>query len=926
MEVAMVPSPIEVMGSAPADATLWFLMRTFARTLEALGEADVAKALPWQDDRPAPGATAVWPADRADRIVQAHSIAFQLLHQAEENALAQHRRREEIAGRLADDPGSWDQHFARLKAHGLDGAAIAAAIGSVHVTPVLTAHPTEAKRRTVLDHNRALYRVIVELENTMWSPAERSALEAEASACLERLWRTGAIHLEKPSVADERRNVLYYLGEVFPAALPWVEQRFRAAWLRAGFDPALLHGIRPRLSFGDWVGGDRDGHPFVDPAVTAETLALFRAEALGLVRARLTALAARLSLSDLLNPPPESLSRRVVAAAGALGAAGVAAQARNPAETARQAVNLMLAALPPASGSVPGHAFPGPAALLDALRALRADLVAARAERLAEADLDPVIAHVETFGFHLAALDIRQNSAFHDRALAGLMAAAGVPDGAGFAGWPVERRRDTLAAEAAQPRPFHAPGTSMAGEAADAVGAFAAVAGHVAQFGTDGIGSLIVSMTRDVADLLAVCVLAREAGLMRRDAEGAWLPVPVVPLFETIDDLERAPAVMADWLDRPVARLSLRRQAEAAGQGVPVQEVMIGYSDSGKDGGFVASFWALYRAQTALAALGRERGVSIRFFHGRGGTIGRGAGPTHRFLRALPPGAVDGGLRVTEQGETIGQRYANRVTAAHHLELLLAGTLRATLDARHGGREDPPALLAAMGRMAVSSRRAYRALVDAEGFIAFFETATPIDAIEQNRIGSRPARRTGQRTLADLRAIPWVFAWGQGRFGLPGWFGLGTALEALQAEDRALFDAVVAAKGEAGRWPPVHYLVSNAATAWAAASPEIMARYAALAPQPLRERFMPMILAEYARTGEALAALYGRPVAEARPEVQRRIDRRSEALAPLHDRQIALLADWRACRASGDEAAAEAALHPVLLTVNAIAAGLGATG
>lgn len=923
----MVQSPGSMrLGPGTAEATLSFLTAAFAEGLAALGEPAVAAALPWPALRGASGPSAPWPEACADHIVQAHTIAFQLLHQAEENAVAQQRRREEIAGRLDADPGSWDQHLARLKALGLDGAAIAAAVAEVHVVPVLTAHPTEAKRWTVLDHNRALYRVIVELENTMWSPAERAALQAEAAACLERMWRTGAIHLEKPSIADERRNVLHYLTTVFPVALPWVLLRFRAAWARAGLDPALLQGAAPRLSLGDWVGGDRDGHPFVDAGVTAETLAQFRAEALAMVRTRLLGLGARLSLSDLLDPPPEALRNRVAERAAALGPAGAAALARNPAETVRQAVNLMLAALPPASGPVPAQAYASAAALLDDLRALRADLVAQRAGRLAEADIDPVIAHVETFGFHLAALDIRQNSAFHDRALARLMAAAGVPEGDGFAGWPVDRRRAALDAEIDQPRPFLAPGVAGEGEATDAVGALGVVAGHVAAFGPAGIGSLIVSMTRDVADLLAVCVLAREAGLMRREADGPWLPVPVVPLFETIDDLERAPEVMAAWLDRPVARRSLHRQAQAAGRTVPVQEVMVGYSDSGKDGGFVASFWALYRAQTALAALGRARGVRIRFFHGRGGTIGRGAGPTHRFLRALPPGALDGEIRVTEQGESIAQRYANRVTAAHHLELLLAGTLRATLDGRHGGRADPPELLDAMARMAETSRRAYRDLVEAEGFIAFFQTATPIDAIENSRIGSRPARRTGQRTLNDLRAIPWVFAWSQARFGLPGWFGLGAALEALEAEDRGLFGAVVAAKGEAGRWPPVHYLVSNAATAWATASPALMARYAALAPEPLRAGFLDRILTEHARTGRALEALYGRPVHEARPEMQHLIDRRSEALAPLHERQIALLRAWRARVAEGDAAAADAVLHRLLLTVNAIAAGLGMTG
>jgi phosphoenolpyruvate carboxylase len=396
-----------------------------------------------------------------------------------------------------------------------------------------------------------------------------------------------------------------------------------------------------------------------------------------------------------------------------------------------------------------------------------------------------------------------------------------------------------------------------------------------------------------------------------------------VPLLETIDDLDHGPEILAAYLDAPIVQRSLAMQAEAACHDRPVQQVMVGYSDSGKDGGFVASVWGLYRAQKAITALGAERGLRMRFFHGRGGSIGRGAGPTHRFLRALPPGAVDGDIRLTEQGEIIAQKYANRITAAHQLELLMAGTLRATLDRR----EDPPNLIRSMDRLAADARAAYRGLVDADGFIEFYGGATPIDAIEQSRHGSRPARRTGKRTLADLRAIPWVFAWSQARFGLPGWFGLGTALKTMQENDPDAFAAIVAAKAEATRWPPVHYMISNAATAWATAAPDIMERYAALLDdEALRERILRLILDEHARTGSMLAAIYGAPLREVREGVQQGIDRRNAALEPLHEAQIALLRDWRGALDAEDQQAADALLPRVLLTVNAIASGLGNTG
>ncbi len=909
--------------------TLALLMGAFRTVLRDLGEDEIADGLPWRDGTAAPrDGAAPWPAGRAERWVQAYSIAFQLLNEAEENAVAQHRRAVEEAGRLAEDAGSWDQHFARLTGLGFDGAAIAAALPEVRVEPVLTAHPTEAKRQTVLDHHRALYRHVVDLENTMWTAAERAALEADIRADIERLWRTGEIYLDKPSVADERRNVLHYLTQVFPIVLPWVEQRLLAAWRRAGFDPELIADVhrRPRLVFGDWVGGDRDGHPFVTAAVTAETLWVFRREALALVRADLDRLAAGESLSEHRQPPPVAFIDWIEARAEALGAAGRAAIDRNPGEPWRQAVSLMVAALPPAEGEPPATAYRHPRELIADLERLRAALVEVGAGRLARHDVDPVIRAVATFGFHLAALDIRQNSAFHDRALAQLLERAGVAEAATFASWPEPDRRALLQRELATLRPFAHPREDAGPEAREMLDVHRVVRDHRARYGHDGLGAFIVSMTRGPADLFAVLVLARDAGLLERSAEGPCCPLPVVPLFETIDDLHHAPATLDAFLAEPLVRRSLELQARARAEATPVQQVMIGYSDSGKDGGFTASFWGLYRAQSALAEAGRRHGVRIRFFHGRGGTIGRGAGPTHRFLQALPPGALAGDLRLTEQGEMIAQKYANRVTAAHHLELLLAGTLGVTLRDR-AGEAHSERLTEAMDRLADDSRTAYRELVTGEGFIGFFERATPIDVIENARIGSRPARRSGQRTLEDLRAIPWVFAWNQSRFVLPGWYGLGSALARLEGDEPALFDALRNAKHRSDRWAPFHYMISNAATAWATTDTDIMTRYAALVPDAAaRERVLARITDEHRRTGEMLVAVYGGELAVKRPRIQRLIDLRQPALVPLHHHQIALLERWRGLREGGDDPAAEAMLPELLLTVNAIASGLGATG
>jgi phosphoenolpyruvate carboxylase len=769
--------------------------------------------------------------------------------------------------------------------------------------------------------------LLVELENTMWTDAERAALQAQAKACLERLWRTGEIFLDKPSLADERRIVLHYLEHVFPSVLSWTTSRLRAAWQRAGYDPSLLAAPErlPQLRFGDWVGGDRDGHPGVTAEVTAETLQMFRQAALGLIDRHLQQLAIRVSLSERRQETPAPLAARVAELTALLGDAGRAATARNPEEPWRQYVNLMRAALPLSASAAPWH-FAVSGGLVRELRALRNWLEQVGAARLARVDVDPLITLVETFGFQLANLDVRQNSSFHDRALAQLLVSAGVDEAADYPSWSNERRREMLERELATRRPFSAPGDVEGDEARAVLDAYRVLANHRARYGDEGLGALIVSMTRSAEDLLAVYVLARDGGLLERDDAGLYCPLEVVPLFETIDDLHRAPEVMDDYLSHPLVKRSLAHRAGEGGE--LVQQVMIGYSDSSKDGGIVSSMWRLNRVQSRLAQVSARHGVRVRFFHGRGGTIGRGAGPTHRFVRALPPGTVCGDLRLTEQGETISQKYANHVTAAHHLELLAAGVFAAAV-ADKAGRSDPPDLVAIMNGLAESSRAAYRALLEADGFVEFFGQATPLDAIESSRIGSRPARRSGKRTIGDLRAIPWVFAWNQSRFVIPGWYGLGSALRALHENAPEQFEAVVAAKAEtAARWAPLHYLISNAATALMTSSPEIMTRYAGLVEdRALGEWLMKQILAEQCTTREMLEAIYGGPLGKKRPRIQRVIDRRHQALVPLHTHQIRLLRRWREAQATDEKGKViDGLLRQLLLSVNAIASGLGATG
>jgi phosphoenolpyruvate carboxylase len=413
--------------------------------------------------------------------------------------------------------------------------------------------------------------------------------------------------------------------------------------------------------------------------------------------------------------------------------------------------------------------------------------------------------------------------------------------------------------------------------------------------------------------------LARETGLTTLTDDGLVCKLPVVPLFETIDDLHHAPEVLDAFLSHPMTQRSLSYLQERRGEDTPVQQVMIGYSDSNKDGGIITSLWTLYRGQDALADVGREHDVRVRFFHGRGGTISRGAGPTHRFINALPHSSLQGDLRLTEQGETIAQKYANRLNAAYNLELLMAGTTGATCRHRHTENDAHP-LEPTMDTLAQKSRAAYQQLLDTDGFVRFFRQATPIDAIEASRIGSRPARRTGQQTIADLRAIPWVFSWSQARFYLSGWYGTGTALQWLRSEHPSTFETV---KEQNFVWSPLHYVISNVATSLATADPDIMQAYADLVPdRDVRSRFMDHIAAEYDRTQHMLEHIYSGPLAEQRPNVQHFLDLRQQGLKTLHHQQIALLEKWR----SSPENGADDVLPTLLLTVNAIANGLGTTG
>ena len=913
----MILSPILTLNPQKIERDLAFLMDCFREVLDEAGEGELSRQLPWTG-----GDCGAPPAVAPERLLQAYSIAFHLLSMVEQNTAIQQQRHTEGEHGLAAMQALWGQCLLQVRDAGVTPEQIAAALPRMRVELVLTAHPTEAKRTIVLEHHRRLYLALVKRENQMWTPYEQRAIRDEIKMLLALLWRTGEIFLQKPDVAAERRNILYYLSTVFPEVLPVMDRRLRQTWGDLGFDASALRAPEslPAFRLCTWVGGDRDGHPLVTADVTRETLDDLRRHGVTLLQQHLLALARQSSLSDRMQPPPAALCDRVRAIASMLGDRGQEIIDSEPGETWRQLVALMLARLPlDAAGSA---AYRDAGELIDDLRVLDDALVEAGAWRIADEAVAPVVRIAQTFGFHLASLDIRQNSGFHDAAVGQLLDAAGEAP-ADFSQWDESRRLELLDRELASPRPF-LRGLSSAGPEADAVlGAHRVVVEHRARFGPAGIGSLIVSMTRRVSDLLSVYLFAREVGLATGGTDGLACPVPVVPLFETIDDLARGPDILRAFLQHPMTRRSLEAQRVERGSDDLVQQVMVGYSDSNKDGGILASLWGLYRAEAALAAVGKEAGVRIRFLHGRGGTMSRGGGPEHRFVKAIHPDALDGNLRITEQGEAIEQKYANRLTAVYNLELLAAGVTRATLLHRHHV-EPPHVLEPTMDWLAARSRQAYTELIESDGLYAFFRQATPIDVIEESRIGSRPSRRTGRPALSDLRAIPWVFSWSQARFYLSGWYGVGGALEALLADRPREFAQL---SRHLYNWAPLHYALSNAATCLAAADVDLMREYASLVEDDgVRDRICGAIATEFACTHRMLERIYGGPLAERRPNIHASLQMRTAPLRVLHREQIALLREWRGLRASGEDDRAGALLPQLLLTVNAIASGLGATG
>ena len=804
---------------------------------------------------------------------------------------------------VAAEPGaSVAEALARLDSEGIDLAAVEALTQAAQIVPVLTAHPTEVRRKSMLDHKNRIARLMVARDRGDAVDADGDDIDTAIRRQVALLWQTRPLRTEKLVVADEIDNALTYLRDIFVPVLPRLYARWEAAL-----------GARPPafLRVGSWIGGDRDGNPFV----TADTLDYAARTAAGAILTHyldaVHALGAELSVSAALAPVSEA-----VASLAAESGDTSASRADEPYRRALSGIYARLAATHRSlTGRDPQRASRLPGEPYSHAAAFRADLVAI-AHSLASGgdgiltgpgELGRLIRSVEVFGFHLATLDMRQNSAVHERVLAELLRVAGVA--ADYAALDEDARVALLTRELAHDRPLGASWHVYSAETAGELAIVHTAAALRAALGAPVIRQWIISKAESLSDLLEVHVLAREAGLWRQNAgtdDGADDALMVVPLFETIDDLTRAPGIMAAYFALPAIA------AVTAARGH--QEVMIGYSDSNKDGGYLTSTWGLYQASRTLTPVFAAAGVRMQLFHGRGGAVGRGGGSAFAAIRAQPAGTVQGRIRITEQGEVIAAKYGTQASAMRNLEAMVSASLLASLETEVESA-DTRRFAAALDELSTRAFAAYRGLVyDTPGFRQFFRAMTPIAEIATLKIGSRPPSRTTSDAIEDLRAIPWVFSWAQARVMLPGWYGMGEAL--AEFGDPALLADMAATS------PFFASALANMEMVLAKSDMGIAARYAALAGHVAgADDMFARIRDGWHRAHDGLLAATGQAhLLDKSPALEASIRLRLPYIEPLNLLQIELMKRHRS--GETDPRIAEG----IQLTINAIATALRNSG
>jgi phosphoenolpyruvate carboxylase len=845
------------------------------------------------------------PAPVLQRVTRAFTLSAQLVNVCEMRAEARMRGRARPARRL----------LRALRREGVARARVARALGRLSATVVLTAHPTDATRWTVhsaLARIDGLLGAAADEEDPEAAAAARDALARELTA----LWQTAFVPHRRPSPIDEVRHALHRLDSVFYEAVPEVIASFEAAWRETygGDEPFGAELLR----IGSWIGGDRDGNPYVTAAVTAETLRLQRRAVLNRYWLETPGLIEQLTSSREETPVSPALEVAVAHELERFAELRERVAGRDPEEVYRLALNAIALRLERTARENDAHERPGAQGGYAGAAELAADLArmdeslrANRGERLADGGLATLRRAVSAFGLDFVTLDVREHQARHRAAVSELCCPVEGPLDA----LPVEKQLAFLEHEALAPEGLP-PDAALSDVAREVIGTLRGVADAHALHGPDAIRDLVISASEDASAVLELLLLARRAELIRRLPDGRLdSPVNLVPLFESIAGLERAPRVMERLYRSPAYRLQL----EARGMR---QQIMLGYSDSAKDGGYLAACVALQRAQRRLADQAKRSGVDVEFFHGRGGTIGRGGGPTHRAILAQPRGTVRGRIKLTEQGEVIAHKYGTLPQATHHLEQLVAATLEASLDgARPEAKRPDPSWIEAIETLAEVSRVEYRSLVfETPGFVDFFYAATPIEALDSLRIGSRPARRATGRSIESLRAIPWNFAWNQSRLLLSSWYGAGTAYAAWLA----------GARGRRGRslrtlygaWPFFRVVIDNLEQVLAKVDLDVAERWAALAKDVHGAgAIMARVRREHRLAVRAVCSATGsRRLLEHQPALARSLELRRPGLDALCQLQLELVRRRRAGETAPklDET--------IALTVAGISAALRNTG
>jgi phosphoenolpyruvate carboxylase len=844
-------------------------------------------------------------------VTRAFTYFSQLSNIAEDLHHNRRRRAHQIAGSLPQE-GSLAAALLRVAEAEPGPEAVAEFFREALISPVLTAHPTEVQRKSILDCQLEIARLLTERDRMDLTPEERALSEEQLRRVILTLWQTRILRELRLTVRDEIENGLSYYRYTFLRQLPRlyaeIEDLLKARW------PGTHIPVAPILRLGAWIGGDRDGNPYVTHDVTRHALMRQSSVALDFYLSEVHQLGAELSQSlRLVSVSPEL---------EALAARSPDASEHRRDELYRRALIGVYARLaatsrrldqrPPERLEVaPAQPYADAGEFTGELEVIGRSLIQHGSARLASGRLRNLKRAAQVFGFHLAPLDMRQHSGVHDKVVAELFLLGAHREG--YDQLLEQERRRWLLAELTVPRLLRSPFLSYTPDTENELRILDTAAELHRRYGPEALPNYIISNASNASDVLEVALLLKEAGLMQPGAPPR-LALNIIPLFETIADLRGCGAIMQALFSTP----EYRRMVECRGG---VQEIMLGYSDSNKDGGYLTSNWELYRAEVKLVEVCERHGVKLRLFHGRGGTVGRGGGPSYQAILAQPPGSVQGQIRITEQGEVIASKYSDPDIGRRNLETLVAATLEATLLDRATARGDSGQYNEAMEELSADGFKAYRHLVyETPGFVSFFRTATPITEIADLHVGSRPAARRKSDRIEDLRAIPWVFSWSLARIMLPGWYGFGTAVEQF-----------IARRGERGittlqdmyrSWPFFQALLSNMDMVLAKADIHIASRYAALvADQELRDRIFGRIQAEMQRTANYLLAITGqRELLESNPMLARSFRNRSPYIDPLNHLQVESLRRFRA----GEQD--DKVKRAILLTINGIAAGLRNSG